>query len=117
MSCLFCSIANHQIPGDIVYEDDKVIVFRDINPQAPVHVLIIPKNHIVSIADMTDSDLPLVAYIMKIAKLVGEKEGLGEKGYRLVINTGPEGGQVIMHLHVHLLGGRKMPDKMIKTLK
>jgi histidine triad (HIT) family protein len=112
MSCIFCQIAAGQIPSEFIYEDDEFVAFNDIHPQTPVHVLIVPKKHIVSIADLADKDVPLVGRMMAVAKQVAENTGVAEKGYRLVINTGSDGGQVVMHLHMHLLGGRKMPDKM-----
>ena len=112
MSCIFCQIASGEIPSEFLYEDDEFIALNDIHPQTPVHVLIIPKKHIVSIADIADEDVPLVGRMMTVAKKVAQEAGVAEKGYRLVINTGTDGGQVVMHLHMHLLGGRKMPDKM-----
>jgi len=112
MSCIFCQIAGGKIPSDIVYQDDEFIAFKDIHPQTPVHVLIIPRKHIVSIAELADEDVPLMGRMMAFAKKVAEDAGVAEKGYRLVINTGPDGGQIIMHIHMHLLGGRKMPDRM-----
>ncbi|MFC1905954.1 histidine triad nucleotide-binding protein [Chloroflexota bacterium] len=112
MSCIFCQIATGQIPSEFIYEDGEFVAFKDIHPQTPVHVLIIPRKHIVSIAQLADEDIPLVGRMMAVAKKVAEEVGVAEKGYRLVINTGPEAGQVVMHLHMHLLGGRKMPDKM-----
>jgi histidine triad (HIT) family protein len=115
VSCIFCAIVAGEIPSDIVYQDDEFIAFKEIHPQAPTHILIIPKKHIVSIAKLADEDVVLVGRIMAVAKKVAQDEGVSEKGYRLVINTGPEGGQTIMHLHVHLMGGRRMPDRMIRA--
>ena len=112
MSCIFCQIAAGEIPSEFLYEDDEFVAFNDIHPQTPVHILIVPKKHIVSIADLADEDVPLVGRMMAVARTVALKAGVSEKGYRLVINTGPEGGQVVMHLHMHLLGGRKLPDRM-----
>ena len=112
MSCIFCQIAAGEIPSEFLYEDDEFVAFNDIHPQTPVHILIVPKKHIVSIADLAADDVPLVGRIMAVAKKVAEDVGVAEKGYRLVINTRPDGGQVIMHLHMHLLGGRKLPDRM-----
>ena len=112
MSCIFCRIAEGQIPSDIVYQDDEFIAFNDIHPQTPVHILIIPRKHIVSIAELADEDVPLMGRMMAVARKVAEEAGVSQEGYRLVINTGPEGGQIIMHVHLHLLGGRKMPDRM-----
>ena len=110
MSCIFCQIVGGEIPSDIVYQDDEFIAFKDIHPQTPVHLLIIPKKHIVSIADLEDEDAPLMGRMITFAKKIGQM--VSEKGYRLVINTGLDGGQVVMHIHMHLLGGRKIPDRM-----
>ncbi|MFC1998349.1 histidine triad nucleotide-binding protein [Chloroflexota bacterium] len=112
MSCIFCQIAVGQIRSEFIYEDDQFVAFNDIHPQAPHHILIVPKKHIVSIAELTEDDVPIIGRMMTVAKKVAEEVGVATKGYRLVINTGPDGGQVVMHLHMHLLGGRKMPDRM-----
>ncbi len=105
MSCLFCRIINGEIPSSKVYEDERVLAFRDIDPQAPTHILIIPKTHYDSILD---ADPDTIAYMTGIVKRIAESEGLCENGFRLVINTGDEGGQSVKHLHMHLLGGRSM---------
>ncbi len=105
MNCLFCRIAEGEIPSTKVYEDERVLAFRDIDPQAPVHVLIIPKAHFDSILE---ADGDTVAYMTQIAKKIAADEGLCEKGFRLVINTGEEGGQSVKHLHMHMLGGRSL---------
>jgi len=106
MDCIFCKIANGEIPADIVYEDDEIIAFRDLSPQAPVHVLIIPKKHIASL-DETGTDGELLGHLM--AKISGIAAGLGlENGYRVVNNCGEDGMQTVRHIHFHLLGGRKM---------
>ena len=110
--CLFCKISEGSIPSDKVYESDTLFAINDINPQAPTHILIIPKKHIVSIAELADDDVPLLGRMMAVAKHVAQELGLAQNGYRLIINNGPDGGQVVMHLHMHLLGGRKLPDKM-----
>jgi histidine triad (HIT) family protein len=112
MSCIFCQIVAGEIPSEFLYEDDEFAAFNDIQPQTPIHILIIPKKHIVSIADLADEDVQLMGRMIAVAKKVAEDAGVAEKGYRLVINTKPDGGQVIMHLHMHLLGGRKLPDRM-----
>lgn len=107
--CIFCKIANHDIPSTVVYEDDEVIAFRDLNPQAPTHVLIIPKKHIDSVNAFDVSDKDVVAHIfVDVAPKLAKQLGIDESGFRLVINTGKEGGQTVEHLHVHLLGGREM---------
>jgi len=108
MDCIFCKIAAGQSPGDMVYEDDKVVVFRDINPVAPVHVLIIPREHIASLNDITEQQTPLIGHMIMVAKQVAKQQDIAEKGYRVVFNVGSWGGQLIQHLHMHLLGGRKL---------
>jgi histidine triad (HIT) family protein len=112
MDCIFCKIASGQIPADIIYQDDEIIAFRDINPQAPVHLLLIPRRHIPSLNQLKESDLPLIGRMVAVAQKLAEKEGVAEKGYRLAINCGPEGGQLVPHLHMHLLGGRNLADTL-----
>jgi len=110
--CIFCRIADGEVPGDIVYEDEDYLAFRDAAPQAPVHVLIIPRTHITSVAELTEGQQELAGRLMLIAKKLAEKEGIAESGYRLVINCGPDGGQLVPHLHVHLIGGRKLAGRL-----
>ena len=105
--CLFCLIAAGEIPADVVHRDESVVAFRDRNPQAPTHVLVIPVHHIDSAAELTDADGPLLGHLFAVAAQVARDEGL-DGGFRLVANTGPDGGQTVGHLHVHLLGGRQM---------
>ena len=105
--CIFCMIADKQIPSNIAYEDEKILAFHDLEPQAPVHVLIIPKKHIASLDDVQEEDQELMGYIMTKVKVVAEQVGL-DNGYRVVINTGEDGMQTVKHLHFHLLGKRKM---------
>lgn len=105
--CVFCKIAEKEIPSNIVYEDDQIICFHDLEPQAPVHVLIIPKKHIASMDDVSADDRQLMGYIMTKVKEIAEILGL-ENGYRLVNNCGEDGFQTVKHLHFHLLGKRKM---------
>jgi histidine triad (HIT) family protein len=107
-SCVFCRIAAREVPADIVRESDRVVAFRDTNPQAPTHILIIPKEHIASIADIDDEHGDLLADIAQAATHLAKAEGIDESGWRLVTNVGPEAGQTVFHLHVHLLGGRPM---------
>jgi len=105
--CIFCKIANKEIESNFVFEDDKVVAFRDMNPQAPQHILIIPKKHFANILEVDDKELAAHIFtevVPKVAKIVG----VDEAGFRLVINTGKEGGQTVDHLHIHLLGGRDM---------
>ncbi|MDD6190142.1 MAG: histidine triad nucleotide-binding protein [Firmicutes bacterium] len=105
--CLFCKIIDGEIPSGKVYEDDKILVFHDVNPQAPVHVLIIPKKHIASMNDISEEDKDVIAYIMLKVKDIAAELGLSN-GYRLVNNCGEDGLQTVEHLHFHLLGKRKM---------
>jgi histidine triad (HIT) family protein len=110
--CIFCRIVAGELPGDIVYQDDDFLAFRDIMPKAPTHVLIIPKTHIASVAELAEGQEKLAGRLMIIANKLAEKEGIAKKGYRLAINCGPEGGQIVPHLHLHLLGGRQMDAKL-----
>jgi histidine triad (HIT) family protein len=110
--CIFCRIVAGELPGDIVYQDDGFLAFRDIMPKAPTHILVIPKTHITSAAELTEGQEDLAGRLMAIANRLAEKEGIAQKGYRLVINCGPEGGQVVPHVHLHLLGGRQMDAKL-----
>jgi histidine triad (HIT) family protein len=107
MDCVFCKIANGEIPSKKVYEDDKVLAFCDLQPQAPVHILIIPKEHISSAADITPENSAIVAHIYEVAAKLAKANHLDD-GFRIVCNVGKEGGQSVMHLHFHLLGGRSM---------
>jgi histidine triad (HIT) family protein len=112
MDCIFCQIASGQIPSDIVYQDQEIVAFRDINPKAPVHILIIPKKHIASLDQLSQSDTALVGLMVAVASRLAKDEGVAEKGYRLAINCGKEGGQLVPHLHMHLLGGRQLSDAL-----
>ena len=106
MDCLFCRMAAGEIPSTKVYEDDMVYAFRDIEPQAPVHVLIIPKQHIASANEINDENCAIVGHIFKVAAEIAKNEGIAEDGYRIVTNIGENGGQTVKHLHYHMLGGR-----------
>jgi histidine triad (HIT) family protein len=108
MDCLFCSIINGDIPADIVYQDEQVLAFRDISPQAPTHILVIPKRHITTINDMTAEDSGLVGHMVYSAKQLAAELGLAEDGFRLTLNCNENGGQSVYHIHLHLLGGRRM---------
>ena len=110
--CIFCQIVAGKVPSEILYQDEEVVAFRDINPQAPVHLIIIPKRHISSLAHLSEADSPLMGHMVNIANQLAKREGVAESGYRLVVNCGREGGQLVPHLHMHLLGGRKLPDKL-----
>lgn len=108
MDCIFCKIANKEIPSSIVYEDDDVIAFKDLNPEAPVHVLVIPKKHISSLNAANTDDQQLLGKLMLTIPKIAAEQGIAESGYRVVNNCGEQGGQTVMHLHFHLLGGREM---------
>jgi len=105
--CIFCRIAARQTPADIEYEDEAVLAFKDIYPKAPVHLLIIPKRHIESIAHLEPGDAELLGRCVLAARALGERTGYAERGYRLLCNCGPEGGQVVYHLHFHFTAGRR----------
>ncbi len=106
--CLFCKIVDGDIPADIVFESDDVIAFRDINPQAPTHVLVIPRKHIETINDIAPEDEALVGRLFSAAKAIAANEGLAEDGYRVIMNCGRAAGQTVFHIHLHLLGGRDL---------
>ncbi len=106
--CLFCSIASGDIPATVVHEDELVVAFRDINPQAPTHILVIPREHIASAADVTPAQDPVWARLLHVSQELAEQEGIATSGYRLVTNVGGDGGQTVDHLHLHLLGGRSL---------
>ncbi|MDH7942402.1 histidine triad nucleotide-binding protein [Pseudohongiella sp. SYSU M77423] len=106
--CLFCRIIAGEIPSTRVYQDEHVYAFRDISPVAPTHILVIPRKHIASVADAEDGDCELMGSLLLAARRIAKEEGLSEGGYRLVINTGDDGGQTVHHLHLHILGGRQM---------
>lgn len=108
MECLFCKIVEGSIPSNKVYEDDKFLVFHDIQPAAPTHVLVIPKKHISSMNDVDGEDFALIGELHKVAKEAAKKLGVAESGYRLINNCGPDSGQAVAHIHYHLLGGAKL---------
>ena len=108
MDCLFCSIANKEIPSDIVYEDDKVLASKDISPAAPVHVLIIPKEHYTSALDINEGNADIIAHIFTVASKLAKELGVDKEGFRIVNNCGKDGGQTVGHIHFHLLGGRNL---------
>jgi histidine triad (HIT) family protein len=110
MECIFCKIVAGEIPSDFIYEDEEFIAFRDIQPQAPVHVLIVPREHIASLNKLSEKNTLLIGRLILLAKHLAEKENIAENGYRLVINCGSEGGQIVPHLHLHLIGGAKLSD-------
>lgn len=106
--CIFCKIVSGDIPGDIVYQDDDVLAFRDLNPQAPTHILVIPKRHISTLNDLQNSDAELVGKMYLAAKKIAADEGIAEDGYRTTMNCNAMAGQTVFHIHLHLLGGRPM---------
>jgi len=106
-NCLFCKIATGEIPSNIVYQDENVVAFADINPQAPKHILLIPRQHIASMTDLTLNDAPILAQLFTTAQKLAQEMGVDESGYRFVSNVGPDAGQSVFHLHFHILGGRK----------
>jgi histidine triad (HIT) family protein len=112
MECIFCQIAAGKIPSDMVYQDEAIIAFRDIEPRAPVHILIIPKKHIPSLTGLKQDELPVISRMAEVANQLAKREGVADSGYRLVINCGEQGGQLVPHLHLHLLGGRMLSQQL-----
>ena len=112
MECVFCRIVAGEIPADIIYQDKELVVFRDIHPQAPTHLLIIPKSHIASMTELTSKQQALMGRLILLAKDLAEEEGISARGYRLSVSCGADGGQVVPHVHFHLIGGRKLDDKL-----
>jgi histidine triad (HIT) family protein len=110
--CAFCKIVAGQAPGEIVYRDDQVTAFRDIHPAAPTHVLIVPNQHIASINELGLEHEPLIGHLFTAARQIAGQEEIAHSGYRLIINTGPDAGQAVFHLHLHLLGGHRMRHPM-----
>lgn len=106
--CIFCRVVRREARGEIVYQDEWVTAFRDIRPQAPIHILVVPNSHIGSVNQVEPEHAEMLSRLLMTAKQLARQEGIAESGYRLVINTGPQGGQTVDHLHVHLLGGRRM---------
>ena len=106
--CIFCKIVAGQAPATILYQDEVATAFRDIHPVAPTHVLVVPNRHIPSVNDLVPGDEALVGYLVTIAGQVARQEGIDQTGYRLILNTGPDSGQAVFHLHLHVIGGRRM---------
>ena len=106
--CLFCGIVEGKIKGNIVYQDDSVVAFKDVNPKAPVHVLIIPRRHIAGVLDLKADDGAVIGHIFEIAARLAREQGIADRGFRVVVNSGADAGQSVFHLHYHLLGGRRM---------
>ena len=111
MSCIFCRIAGGKTETSLLYEDDEIVAFRDINPQAPVHILIVPKGHLETLADV-NGETAIIGRMAGVANALAKQEGLSQTGYRVVINCGPQGGQTVWHLHMHLLGGRQLSGRL-----
>ena len=110
--CIFCKIITGEIPGTIVHRDDQVTAFRDLHPLAATHILVVPNKHLDSLNDLAAEDEPLAGRLFSVARELAQKEGIAGNGYRLIVNTGPHGGQTVYHMHVHLLGGNKMKHPM-----
>lgn len=110
--CIFCKIIKGEIPSNKVYEDDKILAFRDINPVAPVHILVIPKKHISYVTELEKEDEPLVGKIYSIINKIAKEEGVDETGFRIVVNCKEDGGQEVPHLHFHIIGGKKLGTKI-----
>lgn len=111
-SCLFCKIVSGEIPGTIVFRDDQATAFRDIHPVAPTHILIVPNKHIASVSALESGDEPLMGHLFSVAGQLAKSEGIDQGGYRLITNTGPDAGQTVFHIHVHLIGGQQMRHSM-----
>lgn len=110
--CIFCRIGAGEAPGEKLYQDEELFAIRDIRPQAPTHILIMPRAHIASLRDITSGTADLPAKVVQVANLLAEREGLAARGYRLAVNVGAEGGQAVPHLHFHLIGGRQMSGRL-----
>ena len=111
--CLFCKIIKGERPSNKVYEDDEILAFKDINPAAPIHILVIPKKHITSLAYLEKEDEAIVGRIYGVINKIAEEQGVKEKGYRVIVNCGKDGGQEVMHLHFHLLAGKQLGEKIV----
>jgi histidine triad (HIT) family protein len=106
--CIFCKIINKEIPASIVFEDEKIIAFNDIKPQAPIHILLIPREHFASLNDIPEEKKNILSHLLLKARQIAQEKGIAEKGYRIVLNTEKDSGQEVFHIHLHLLGGRRM---------
>ena len=111
--CIFCKIINGEIPSEKVYEDDEVLAFKDINPAAPIHILVVPKKHIESLLKLEDDDYELVGKIQKVINKLAKDLNIEQEGFRVIVNCGKDAGQEVMHLHYHLLAGRKLGTKIV----
>ncbi len=110
--CIFCKIVRGEMPSTIVYKDEQVTAFRDINPVAPTHILVVPNEHIASTNEVSEQDEQLLGHMLTVVKSITDEEGITDTGYRLIINTGPDANQVVFHLHLHIIGGQRMKYRM-----
>lgn len=111
--CIFCKIIKGEIPSNKIYEDDEILAFNDINPVAPIHILVIPKKHITSLAHIKEEDKKIIGKIYNVINKIAEQKGVKESGYRVIVNCGEDAGQEVMHLHFHLLAGKKFGNKIV----
>mgnify|MGYP001623621944 FL=1 len=111
--CVFCKIIKGEIPSNKVYEDEEILAFKDINPAAPIHILVIPKKHIASLVDMKEGDEILISKIYTVINKIAQDIGIDKKGFRVIVNCGEDGGQEVAHLHFHLLAGKKLGEKIV----
>lgn len=111
--CIFCKIIKGEIPSNIVYEDDRVIAFYDVNPAAPIHILVVPKKHIETLLDISEEDGDLISYIYKIINKIAKDEGFADNGFRVIANCGEDSGQEVKHIHFHVLAGKKLGAKIV----
>ena len=112
MNCIFCKIVSGEAPAAIVYRDERTTAFRDLHPVAPTHILVVPNKHVASVNDITPGDEPVLGHLFLVAQQIAKQEGIAAGGYRLIVNTGANGGQVVFHLHLHILGGGRMHHPM-----
>ena len=112
-ACIFCKIIKKEIPSTIIYEDDKVIAFNDVNPAAPIHILVVPKKHIETLLEVSDEDNELISYVYQIINKIAKEKGFANNGFRVIVNCGKDSGQEVMHIHFHVLGGKKLGDKIV----
>ena len=113
MDCIFCKIINKEIPSNIVYEDEEILAFKDIAPQAPVHIVVIPKKHISKITEISQEDEKVIGKIYAVINHIAKEQGIADDGFRVIINCGQNGGQEVKHIHFHLLGGTKLSGKIV----
>lgn len=112
-NCIFCKIINRDIPSTIVYEDEKVIAFNDVNPAAPIHILVVTKKHIETLLDVSEEDSSLIAHIYNVINKIAREKGFAENGFRVIANCGKDSGQEVMHIHFHVLAGRTLGPKIV----